>query len=330
MKAFFSARNQQEFYDELQQKVGGGHYSDGFESYMKVHPRIGKGETHKFQFDSGLELKVYEYLPQESIVLATEINYFYLDLCWVICGHSSYTLEDQDFVLKPQQNIFSYGNDVNGRVEMKANHKVTFVGLGFEKYLTQPILIQQKEQLPTHLSRFIDSNKPGFSWQNSLTTPEMNVALYQILNCPYQGLTRKIYLESKSTELLALSIDNLEGNSLKKTQKYKPQKDEIDRLHYAKEILTNNLQKPPTLNSLAKQVGLNEYKLKQGFHFVFGTTVFGYLHDYRMVQARLLLASGTMNVTEVAQAVGYANLGHFATAFRKKYGVNPSAFKKLN
>ncbi|MEH2463941.1 helix-turn-helix transcriptional regulator [Nostoc sp.] len=60
----------------------------------------------------------------------------------------------------------------------------------------------------------------------------------------------------------------------------------------------------------------------------FGTTVFGYLHDYRMEQARQLLLSGQMKIEQVAQIVGYVNRSRFANAFRKKYGINPKAYQK--
>ncbi|MEL7039784.1 MAG: AraC family transcriptional regulator [Cyanobacteria bacterium J06592_8] len=328
MKAFFSVSNQQEFYRELQQKIGSSYYSDGFESCIKIHPRIGKGQIYNFQFDSGLELQIQEYFTQEPIVLAADIQYCCLGLCWVICGYSNYTLEKQDYNLKPQQSMILYGNEISGIFEMGANQRVAFVGLSLENYLNQPTFIQQKDQLPTCLQNLIDSHDPGLFFQNTITTPEINMVLHQVLNCPYQGLTRKLYLESKSVELLALTLNTLEENALESPHKYQPKKDEIDRLHSAKDILIKNLNNPPSLNALSRQVGLNEYKLKQGFRHVFNNTVFGYLHDYRMTRSRLLLESGTLNVTEVAQAVGYTNLSHFAAAFRKKHGVNPSVFKK--
>ena len=102
--------------------------------------------------------------------------------------------------------------------------------------------------------------------------------------------------------------------------------DDLERLHHAKEILRNQLSDPPSLNSLARQVGLNEFILKQGFRSVFGTTVFGCLHHYRMEYARELLADGGFNVSEVARQVGFTNRGHFAAAFRKKFGTNPKAY----
>ena len=156
----------------------------------------------------------------------------------------------------------------------------------------------------------------------------MNLILSQIINCPDRGIIKQIYLESKSLELLALKLADLEQN--KTTVKYQPKKYEVERLYYAREIIKNNLDNLPSLNSLAKQIGLNEYKLKQGFKAIFNDTVFGYLHDYRMKRSHLLLTSGTMNVTEVAQTFGYTNLSHFVAAFLKKYGIIPSVFKKLN
>lgn len=103
-------------------------------------------------------------------------------------------------------------------------------------------------------------------------------------------------------------------------------RDDIERLHHAKDILISNLENPPSLLDLAQQVGLSDRKLKQGFRQVFNTTVFGYLHDYRMEKARQLLQEDTMTIAEVSYTVGFANRGYFAEAFKRKFGVNPSAY----
>lgn len=101
---------------------------------------------------------------------------------------------------------------------------------------------------------------------------------------------------------------------------------DIDPIHLAKEILQRRMDDPPSLLELARLAGLNDRKLKQGFRQVFGTTVFGYLHDYRLEQARQLLSTDTMSVAEVAYAVGFSNRSYFAIAFRRKFGVNPSEY----
>jgi AraC-like DNA-binding protein len=161
------------------------------------------------------------------------------------------------------------------------------------------------------------------------TTLEMRIALEQIINCPFTGLTKKIYLESKCLELIAFKLQQLANSENTATKTTALKRDDIDRIHYAKEILAQNLKNPPSLLELAKQVGLNDYKLKLGFRQVFGTTAFSYLHQQRMEKARQLLLEGEMNVKEVARAVGYANQSRFAAAFRKQFKTNPKSYDLL-
>ncbi len=102
--------------------------------------------------------------------------------------------------------------------------------------------------------------------------------------------------------------------------------DDVDRIYQARDILLQCLDNPPSLIELARQVGLNDCTLKRGFRQVFGTTAFGYLHNYRLEQARQLLEERRLNISEIAQAIGFANRSHFASAFRKKFGITPKKY----
>ena len=104
-------------------------------------------------------------------------------------------------------------------------------------------------------------------------------------------------------------------------------KNDVERIYQARDILIKDITNPPSLIELAKQVELNDRKLKQGFRQIFGTTVFGYLHDYRLEKACQFLMEGRMNVAQVSYAVGFANRGYFAAVFRKKFGMNPSDYQ---
>jgi AraC-like DNA-binding protein len=181
---------------------------------------------------------------------------------------------------------------------------------------------------PEILKKLIETDQNPY-FQIDYTTPEMRVALEQIINCPFTGLTKKIYLESKCLEIISLKLEQLATIESNSTKLPTLKRDDIDRIYYAKEILTENLDNPPSLIELARQVGLNDYKLKLGFRQVFGTTAFSYLHQQRMEKARQLLLEGKMNVKEVARAVGYANQSRFATAFRKQFGTNPKSYDLL-
>lgn len=181
-------------------------------------------------------------------------------------------------------------------------------------------------QVNSSLKKLLNNyDKACFQVNN--TTPAMQMALEQIINCPFQGLTKKIFLESKCLELIALKLEQLEqvNNIPLKTKTLKS--DDIERIYYAREILMKNLSNPPSLLELARQTGLNDYKLKLGFRQVFDTTAFGYLHQQRMEKARQLLLTSTMNIKEIANTVGYVNQSRFAAAFRKQFGTNPKSYK---
>lgn len=90
--------------------------------------------------------------------------------------------------------------------------------------------------------------------------------------------------------------------------------------------LEGSLEGRHSIRSVARAVGTNEFKVKQGFRRVYKTTVFGYLRKVRMDRARVLFEGGERNVASVAVAVGYSNPSHFARAFRRQFGVNPKSF----
>ena len=158
-------------------------------------------------------------------------------------------------------------------------------------------------------------------------SPIVHPILQQILQCPYQGLTKRMYLEGKATELMALMLEEEAAFQQGEFKTSLLQADQLDRIHYAKEILLKNLSNPPSLMELACQIGMCDYNLKQGFKEVFGTTVFGYLRDRRLEKAQQLLLEQNMSVATVARAVGYDSRTSFTFAFKRKYGVSPKAYQ---
>jgi AraC-like DNA-binding protein len=200
-------------------------------------------------------------------------------------------------------------------VYMEPEVLVSFIGRGGE--------------LPAEFQHLIRTSEQKHYTRVSITSPAMQRVLWQIIRCPYQGLHKRMYLEGKALEVAALVLE--EEREVQQGQgsfsDLKP--DYIDRLHRAREILRQNLHQPPSLMELARQVGLNDYSLKCGFKQVFGKTVFGYLHDYRMEQARQLLTSGEMKVEEVAQIVGYRDRSAFSKAFGRIFGVSPKNYRQF-
>lgn len=159
-------------------------------------------------------------------------------------------------------------------------------------------------------------------------TPSVQVILYQLLHCPYQSGLRKLYTEAKLLELLAAYFSESVLQVDKTISCYGLSTDDVACIRNAKEILDSNLIDPPTIHQLSKMVRLNEYKLKKGFKELYSMPVHTYVIQRKLELAKLLLDSSEINVSEAACRVGYGNVSHFASAFRKQYGVNPGNYVK--
>ncbi len=99
-----------------------------------------------------------------------------------------------------------------------------------------------------------------------------------------------------------------------------------ERIEEVCSILARDLENPPTLEMLAKEVGCGEFHLSRTFSQHVGRTVPQYLRQLRLERAAQLLKEGRCNVTEAAMAVGYSSLSHFSKAFWEAYGCCPGLY----
>lgn len=97
-------------------------------------------------------------------------------------------------------------------------------------------------------------------------------------------------------------------------------------LEAARDRLLRNLDAPPTIAELARETGLNQLKLKRGFKELFDSSIYALFQRERMDRARQLLENH--DVTETAMLLGYSNVSHFSSAFRKQFGVLPSEARR--
>ena len=202
-----------------------------------------------------------------------------------------------------------------------------FVSIFVHPKVLRSFISDSSEELPQALKHLIRPNERPCYKRAGETSPMMHALLQQILQCPYTGLTKRMYLESKAIELLALLMEEEATIHQGDAQTALLDLDYRDRIHYAQELLLKNLTDPPSLMELAHQVGMGDYNLKRRFKEIFGNTVFGYLRDRRLERALQLLLEPWMTVTEAARIVGYESRSAFTTAFKQKYGVSPKAYQ---
>lgn len=326
-------------FDDIQQSIQGFQKQYGGrcqlaqgETFLMMPARFGEGYLRGISLREGLELFIYEYNLSCDLILDFQklaLNNSFVNLTFCLSGRCSGLMPgiNHKLDINGQQTSLSTVPYAAGTVELFGGQKISGVELVMSPKFAMGLLADRLSAMPFTWQQALKASALEPSYHLTQLSPEISRILQHMFNCPYQGTLRQLYLEGKSLELIALYFSVITGAVTDSLGELK--RDELDRLHQAKQILSQQMLAPPSPAAIARQVGLSERKLQKGFQQLFGTTVFGVLHDYRMEEARQLLERGQMSVGAIALAVGISHRGYFASAFKKKYGSTPREYLKL-
>lgn len=101
------------------------------------------------------------------------------------------------------------------------------------------------------------------------------------------------------------------------------------RVTTAREFMHDQWQSELCLKTVARQACLSPYHFHRSFQEIFGESPMKWLRQLKLNHAKNLLASGQMNATETAAHCGFTDLFSFSKAFKRVWGVNPSAVAGL-
>lgn len=82
------------------------------------------------------------------------------------------------------------------------------------------------------------------------------------------------------------------------------------------------------LATLAAETGYSRVHFLRMFREATGKTPHRYLLELRLEEARTLVAGGEMPLIAVAELCGFSSHAHLSTAFRARFGVSPSAYRR--
>lgn len=235
------------------------------------------------------------------------------------------TISGTRFDISSNQTNMHYTQAFSGEGDFLHNERYRF----FEVHFTTDFFFALTKDSSPLLMDFADKIMKGqqeVSLDNLPISMAMHQCIREIMYCRVTGGLKLLFLQSKCIELLALQAQAYEEASRHTGRPACKSAYDRDCIYYAREYLLQHAQHPPSLSELAKISGINEFKLKQGFKEVFDNTVFGYLSDYKLGQARELLLEKKA-IKDVADELGYSSVQHFSNAFRKKYGMPPGRVK---
>lgn len=288
------------------------------------HPG-GIGVYREIHFDR-IYIGYLDLSLHEKLTVRRRVDFERVSLQFVLNGSGEIIFENTGKLLKlgsHQHNIF-YSKKSDRKMVWEPGEvrylEVQISSDFFEKYLPEEhhlFDIFRKEIKRAEFAQIADHSLP--------VSPKMVGVVLDIVHCHCNCVLKRMLLETKVLELMLLQMNQMfEENcpvcSLKKS--------DVEKMHSVRKFILANMAKDYSLGELAREVGTNEFTLKKGFKELFGMTVFGFWNMVKMDQAKKLLLDSELNIGEIAGKVGFKHPQHFTTAFKRRFGIVPSQFRK--
>ena len=142
-----------------------------------------------------------------------------------------------------------------------------------------------------------------------------------VWSCPLQGAERRLFIQAKAQEALALFIHHRRQAKTQRT----PRSRQLDN---ALNYIQHHLAEDWSLEALAKLAGSNRTYIKQDIKALLGISFQQWLRGKRLEVACEQLAFKRLSIAEIAINVGFKSQAHFATLFKTEYNVTPSEFRQ--
>lgn len=277
----------------------------------------------EFSIEDGFSVLIFENDLDQLILKNKQINSSFIQFHFCLKGQADFIFNEGNYSFSVHESnsilLYNPKKILPINLNLFPNSWVISVIISIKKFHS---LFSNDAD---HIHFLSSDNIEKKYYDNNVISPSMSVVLNQIFNLNIHKSMELLYLKGKVYELMSLYFNKNEESMFDQCP-FLVDEDNVRKIRMAKEIILNNIAEPPGLFELSEKIGLNIKKLKEGFKQIYGDTVYGYLLDYKMNEARRMLSSRNFNVNEVGLKIGYSTSSHFIAAFKKKYGTTPKKY----
>lgn len=148
--------------------------------------------------------------------------------------------------------------------------------------------------------------------------------IQQMIMYRHLTLANELKRESALLQIFSVLMEEYK-DTLPKEERYDyPYQTYVDQ---AIDYIHHNIKSNIKINDLASYIGIDRSYLTNIFKSVTKLSPQEYLMNYRMEQAKNMLANNHMKIGDVAEAVGYHDQLTFSKMFKKMVGVSPTEYR---
>lgn len=188
---------------------------------------------------------------------------------------------------------------------------------------------------PTFLAAFCPEIESIIIECKSFLYPKEEQARFHLLRSEFASVFQAYYKNESHLPILLRSrvgvlLNNLVQNFLEQHKHTDPSRSSSrERLRKATDYIHRHYRENITLSGLAATIYLSSAYLSHLFQKQLGLTFTAYLTNVRLSQAVALLRS-ERTITDIASEAGFPSANALIDAFKRRYGVTPGQYRRVN
>jgi AraC-like DNA-binding protein len=248
-------------------------------------------------------------------------------LFWCKSGHGSFILDGEEFQLEPHDLfVLPWNRKISYRADEKEPmftahvHVVPWYREGAEWLANVPHEVDEP--------MFNSEDRGDLDWFGMQGPVRLHVEADQSL-CRLMDYTTRWYTGSPREEVEGRSLGLLVVRELLRLRAMPLDSDSTrpEELRRLLVFVEKSYQRSPTVEEMATIIGRSRSHVLKLFSRHTGASAKSYVIDRQLREARELLLSTTLPISEVGQRVGQSDPYHFSKLFRRHVGLSPREYR---
>jgi AraC-like DNA-binding protein len=293
--------------------------------------RLAKGDNYFMNHDLAInvcKINRMKQISHDNDLTEIEHHHDFIEIVFVIKGKGTQIISNNEYEVS-EGDIFILQGFQNHY--FKDASRAEIVNLMFDPIKNPNLVSQDVKTIEGYPALFILEplyrNRMHFKNMLHLNSVDLAKSEY-ILNGMLHEITHKepgyeLFLKNKLEEIIIFL-------SRKYSQISFPKAKSLVRIGRAVAFIENNYQKNIYVQQLAEMSFMSIRNFQRIFKDSTGLSPNDYLLDFRIQHASKLIAETDLAIYDISEQVGIADWFYFSKAFKKRFGISPTKYRKQN
>ncbi len=229
-----------------------------------------------------------------------------LELTYVDQGSLHSVADGQDLLLE-QGDLVIYGSNQWHMQYADMEVAPRYVTISFDAVGSSiPDLLDKKFRIPEKAAMCLHQLLQEYGRMDPYSTDMIISQLTQLL------LTILRHMDAPASKLKTANSLHSENDIIRRAQQY----------------VSNHIQEKLSVPVVAKMVDVSPSYLTALFHKNLQISPGEYIRRIKLQESKQMIREGSLNFTEIAEALQYSTVHHFSRQFKEKFGITPTEYAK--